>query len=157
MHHFLDWRVVHAMHRDPICIRPDATLADAQRIFAAHDFNALPVTDESGVLVGVLSKLDVLRAYRFEPDQLLPPLQTVQKTPVEELIRGGTIDAATPMQPLTRVVDALLRTGHKSLPVVDRQRRVVGIIAREDVLGALNQALVGIAPPKISEEDAIES
>ncbi len=145
MQTFLDWRVLHVMTRDVVTVDPELPLRVLQERFDEHEVNAFPVVDGQGTLLGVVTKLDLLRAYRFEPDQLLPPMESVQKTPVAQLMHADC-DTATPMQPLTRVIEALLRTGHKSLPVVE-DRRVVGIIAREDVLDALSRALQGEAPP----------
>src|SRR3990172_8916753 len=49
----------------PVTIAPGATLAEAERVFEKRDFNGLPVVGAGGELVGFLTKLDVLRAFRF--------------------------------------------------------------------------------------------
>ncbi len=50
-----------------------------------------------------------------------------------------------PDSPLTRVLEELVRTRNKSLPVVDGTQ-LVGIVAREDVLQALRRAAGGERP-----------
>ena len=47
--------------------------------------------------------------------------------------------AVSPGTALTRVLSLMLKTGYKSFSVVDNDR-VVGMVAREDVIGALRRA-----------------
>lgn len=54
------------MTREPIIVRADASLADAARLLDAHRVHGLPVVDETGVLVGVVSQTDLLRARTTE-------------------------------------------------------------------------------------------
>jgi CBS domain-containing protein len=53
--------------------------------------------------------------------------------------------AVTPRTPLVRVVRKLVESGAKSFPVVDRDR-VVGVVAREDVMNALRRFSAGEGP-----------
>jgi CBS domain-containing protein len=50
-----------------------------------------------------------------------------------------------PDLPLTRVLQELVETRNKSLPVLDGTR-LVGVVAREDVLRALRRAAAGERP-----------
>ena len=54
------------VRRPPVVVREDATLAEAMHKLAAHDIGRLPVTaeDRSGRLVGMLSRSDLLVAWR---------------------------------------------------------------------------------------------
>jgi CBS domain-containing protein len=54
------------MTRDPIVIRADAPLADAALLLEANHVHGLPVVDETGLLVGVVSQTDMLRARTTE-------------------------------------------------------------------------------------------
>jgi len=128
VYEFLSYRVEDAMSTDLVTIRPDATVAEAEAIFEEHDFNALPVVDDDGRLVGILTKLDLLGAFRFTPDRVFPPYERIMHRRVGE--------------PLTRVLEILVRTRFKSLVVLE-DRRPVGMIAREDVLRALRRAASG--------------
>ena len=144
MYEFLDYRVLDAMTRNPVQVGPDASLAETEALFEQHDFNALPVVGPSGELLGVVTKLDLLRAFRFTEDHMFPPYQEVMAVPVRQVM---TTDATvvTPRTPLTRVLETLVRMRMKSLPVVE-DGRVVGMIAREDVLAALRRAVAGERP-----------
>lgn len=49
------------MRRSPVCITPESDLFAAAEVFISHDYRHLPVTEE-GVLLGILSRRDVLKA-----------------------------------------------------------------------------------------------
>jgi CBS domain-containing protein len=54
------------MTPDPILVRSDAPLAKAANLLDQHRIHGLPVVDESGALVGVVSQTDMLRARTTE-------------------------------------------------------------------------------------------
>jgi CBS domain-containing protein len=54
--------VADLMSAGPVVVRADAPLAEAARLMDAHGFSGLPVTDDAGALVGVISETDLLRA-----------------------------------------------------------------------------------------------
>lgn len=54
------------MTPDPIVIGADASLADAARLLDEHHIHGLPVVNERGSLVGVVSQTDMLRARSTE-------------------------------------------------------------------------------------------
>ena len=141
MYEFLDYRVCDAMTRVPVQDGPDASLADTAAFFEKHDFNALPVAGPAGELLGVVSKLDLLRAFRFTDEHMFPPYEQVMAQPVRHVMTSDAT-TVTPRTPLTRVLETLVRTRMKSLPVLE-DGRVVGMIAREDVLAALRRAVAG--------------
>ena len=146
MQEFLDYRVLDAMTSDPVTISPDLSLADAEAVFDAHDFNALPVVDDEGRLAGVFTKLDLLKAFRAIDGRMFIPYDQIMSKPVSTyMTKVPKVASATPRTPLTKVLEKLLATGAKSLPVVDDERPV-GIIAREDVMRALRRAVAGERP-----------
>jgi CBS domain-containing protein len=144
MYEFLSWQVGDVMTRDVVALAPDATIGEAEELFAAHDFDALPVLEGGGALAGIVSKLDMLRAYQFTPESLVPRYEEIRRRPVRSVMTLQPLTVG-PGQPLTRVLETLLATRVKSLPVVEAGR-VVGIVAREDVLRALRRAAGGEGP-----------
>ena len=144
MHEFLQYRVRHVMTTTLETIEPHASLAQAQAIFDQHDFNALPVVEPDGRLVGIFTKLDLLAAFAFTPTSIIPQYEDVMRSQVAEQMTRELITVG-PDLPLTRVLQELVETRNKSFPVVDGTR-LVGVIAREDVLRALRRAAAGEGP-----------
>lgn len=144
MYEFLDYRVRHVMTGDPCTVAPDATLEEAQSLFASRDFNLLPVVASDGSLAGVLTKLDALKAFAFTTETAIPRYRDVVRRPVADFMTPGA-HSVDPELPLTRVLERMAATRHRSLPVVE-DGRVVGVIAREDVLRAIERAVAGRGP-----------
>jgi CBS domain-containing protein len=127
----------------PLTVTRATTIAEVEALLARHDFNCIPVSEE-GVLLGIVTKLDVLRAFAFGPQTLLPRYDEIMEQPIETVITHHPI-TVTPDVSLTRVLQTMTETRHRSFPVVIGAL-LVGIIAREDVLRALRRAATGERP-----------
>jgi CBS domain-containing protein len=141
MYEFLSYRVADVMSAKPVVIRPDTSLADAEAIFERHDFNGLPVVSPEGRLMGIVTKLDLLKAFSFTPQSKIPPYDEIMRQPVERVMTEQPLTVA-PDTPLTRVLQHMLDTRYKSFPVL-QEDRLVGIVAREDIMRALRRAVGG--------------
>jgi len=144
MYEFLDYIVSDVMSK-PVTVAPDATLAEIERVLEQTGFNGLPVVD-GGALVGFVTSLDLLDAFKFTSEAILPPYDEIMRKPVRSvMVREPAF--VQPTTRLTRVLEKMVATRNKSFPVVDpRGDRVVGMIAREDVMGALRRAGAGERP-----------
>jgi CBS domain-containing protein len=150
MYEFIYYRVRHVMTRSPTVIASGATLAEVERIFESHDFNGLPVVGEDGELVGVVTKLDFLKAFVFTADSVVPRYEEILCRRAKTVMTADprTVD---PDLPLTRVLEDMVSTRYKSFPVVE-DGRLVGVVAREDVLGGLRRAASGERPHDEGDE-----
>lgn len=143
MYEFLEYRASDVMTRDPIGIEESASLSELEALFDKHGFNGLPVSRENGEL-GWVTKLDLLRAFQFDERHLFPPYNEIMRQTVSTILVPMS-HSVTPRTALTRVLEKLVASGHKSLPVVE-DGAVVGIVAREDLLKALRGAVDGRRP-----------
>jgi len=143
MYEFLDWTVQDVMSR-PVTIGPDASIGEAEALLEKHRFNGLPVVDAAERLLGIVSGLDVLRAFDFDEDEILPPFDEVMRRPVSEVLTRD-VETVCPRTPLSRVLQKIVDTRNKSFPVVEDDR-VVGMVAREDVMLALRRGAAGYKP-----------
>jgi CBS domain-containing protein len=145
MFEFAKKQVTDAMSAPAISIRDDATLADAESVLEAHGFNGCPVVDASGRLVGIVTGLDLLRAFRFTPDAMVPPYPRIMASSVAEHMSAKPL-TVSPDTPLTRVLQRMLDLGNTSFPV-ERDDQLVGVITRRDLLRLLRRsAETGAAP-----------
>ena len=62
--------VVEVMTENVITIRPEATIGEAARVMANKRVKRLPVIDEDGTLVGIMSRADVVNAFT-KPDEII--------------------------------------------------------------------------------------
>lgn len=128
------------MSHPAVTTREDADVRAVARTLAEHRITALPVLDQAGRLVGVVSELDLLpllvaddpRAHEVprEPHLTAPPGSVAEvMTRVPLTVRPET-DAA-------RALALMCRRTVRSLPVVDNDDRVVGVVSRSDLLRAV--------------------
>ncbi len=123
-----------------VTVRPDARVKQAIELLDDHQITAMPVVDDDGRLVGVVSEADVLR------DALLPD-RRAHEIPSHAEGRTKVLTVGDVMTRLTMSVTAdadlaaaasvLVDTAIKSLPVVDDDGRVVGMVSRRDVIAVL--------------------
>ena len=113
----------------------DAAIADAMRVMTERAIKRLPVVDRTGKLVGIVSRVDVLRALaqpltRETPAQAVPPGHhaTVGDVMVAD------VPAVQSAAALNMVVELLVNAAQRRIVVVDAQRRVLGIITDGDLL-----------------------
>jgi len=145
VYEFLEWRAEDVMS-EPLCVAPNTTLAEAEKLLEQHGFNALPVVDAEGRLEGVVTALDLLRAFDFSEDAILPAYHRIMQRSVASVMSRDA-QTVTPRTPLTRVLRKLVDSRSKSFPVVDGGR-VVGVVARVDVMQALRRGDSGEKPGK---------
>jgi CBS domain-containing protein len=151
MYDFLRYRVRDAMTREPVTVDRSTSLRVLERIFSERDFNGVPVVDAGGRLLGVATKIDILRAFTFSQNAIIPPYESIMERTVGEVMTRGPV-TVDPELPLTRVLQRMVELGNKSFPVVDGGR-VVGVIAREDLLAALRRATGGPASERADTPD----
>ena len=146
MYVFIYYQVRDVMTSDPIAVDKHVTLSDVEAIFEEHDFNGLPVVDESHRLIGMITKLDLLKAFAFTEKSKIPHYDAIMDQKISKVMTKDP-RVVYPETPLTRVVQYMIETGYKSFPVIDDDR-VVGIVAREDIIKALRQAAQGEGPAR---------
>lgn len=138
MYEFLQYRVRDAMTPSPLTTRSGTPLRELEAIFEQHDFNGIPMIDEEGNLLGMVTKFDLLKAFIFRPSSIIPHYDEIMEQPADGVMTREPV-TVTPDLPLSRLLEKLIEMRIKCFPVVEGER-LVGIIAREDVLKALRRA-----------------
>lgn len=124
------------MASEPIVVHADAGLAEAATLMDRHGISGLPVVDGSGVLVGVVSESDLLRARATENlwanrDHL--HIRNLMTSPALTITRG---------EALTQAARRMERHHVSRLVVVadDDATRPIGILAAADLIRAMAAA-----------------
>ena len=134
--------VTRRMRKSVATISPSASLEEARSLMHGKNVRQLPVTDEDGMLLGILSDRDIREATL--PVGLLPGYPEMEKmlsgTPVEKVMTRKVV-TATIHDSLEDAIVLLHDFRIHALPVVDDKGRVAGIITRTDVLEAFIDAL----------------
>ena len=135
MHRFLETSAGDCMTRTVKTVGRDMTMRELQRMFDEVDFNAFPVRENDDI-VGLVTKFDFLKCFAFTPGRMVPSYDDLLSRRVAEVMTPEFIyvDVGTK---LTRVLQLIVDHRIKSVPVLDARQRLVGIIAREDIMRAL--------------------
>ncbi len=105
-------------------VMPDTTLPEAAEMLITTGFRALPVVRKRKV-VGILSRTDLVRAL-IETDVLSGlPLRDFMTPNPQGVAEKETVD---------RAVHVMQSLGERSIPVVDKNRRLRGAIGMKDVV-----------------------
>lgn len=105
---------------NPITITPDATLAQAQALMARHRISGIPVVENSGKLVGILTNRDV----RFAENPHQPVSELMTRDNLATVSAGVTQEEARRLLHQRRI---------EKLLVVDDAYRCVGLITVKDI------------------------
>lgn len=128
------------MTRDPITVTRRTSIREALRVLADHGISALPVVDASGRMYGIASEADLI-AETVVPDPRAHE-RPIEITPVHpprfvDEVCTRSVVTVRPADDVALAVDLMGSTGAKSLPVVDDDWQLLGIVSRSDVVAAL--------------------
>jgi len=131
-----------------ITISPNATIQDVAELLLQHRISALPVLNQDGALVGIVSEGDLLRRSEVGTDRrrswwlrmligqetLAAEYVKAHATNVADVMTKKVI-AADPMTPLSEIATLLERHSIKRVPIV-KDGRLVGIVTRANLVQA---------------------
>jgi CBS domain-containing protein len=139
--------ITELMNPEVITMAPTANPASvARRLVEAGQLRVLPV-EVGGRLVGIVTRSDLLRGEREDKEDdeeadalaylLRPPRRPGLPAPagarVTEVMTTSVV-AVAPTDPIALATGLLLRDRHTSLPVVEPDGRLVGVISEADIL-----------------------
>jgi CBS domain-containing protein len=154
------------MTRQVITVSPDAQVLQAVRLMLQNRISGLPVVDQQGHLVGIVTEGDFLRRAETNTERHRPSWLEFLTSPgrlADEYVHahGRKVEEVMSRNPHTVSEDATLeevvrtmeRKHIKRVPVL-RQGKLVGIITRANLLHALASAARNI-PPVAKDDSAI--
>jgi CBS domain-containing protein len=89
-------------------------------------------------MLGIVTKLDFLRAFAFTTSQIVPHFDELMRRTVADVMTEAVVHVE-PAEPLTRVLQLMVNLRNRSFPVMGPGRQLVGMISREDVMRALRE------------------
>ncbi len=105
---------------DPIKVFPDDTLAKAEELMATYKISGVPVVNNSGKLIGILTNRDM----RFEKDYSKKVKEVMTSMPLITAKEGIRLEEAE---------EILHKNKIEKLPIVDSEGRLKGLITIKDI------------------------
>jgi len=147
------------MTTDVVTISEQATAREAADLLLRLRYDAVPVVGGSGEVVGIVSYEDLIRLalpdYLSDVDlSFLPPsapflpttdTAAIAQVPVGSFIRRGRMPEVPPDEPIAEIARIMLRDRVRRVLVMEKGR-LVGIIARGDVVRAIVPPLMTCTP-----------
>lgn len=106
---------------DPVTMSPDGTVSDAKTLMTRHRIGGIPIVDNKGALVGILTNRDL----RFE---------AASNRKVSELMTTESLITAPVGTTLDQARDILQRHKIEKLPIVEDGGKLVGLITYKDIM-----------------------
>ncbi len=119
-------RVENVMVKPPT-VDPDASIVDVVKLMVDAGYRSIPVVRKNK-LVGIISRTDILR--------LVPEMKEVADLPVEDVMTSEP-DVVEENSPIEYAIDIMRKLGEMSVPVVDENRKLVGIVHMRDASRAI--------------------
>lgn len=140
------------MTREPVSVLFGASLQEAWDVMRERRIKALPVVDRGGRLAGIVTMMDFMRlADASRHDGLGQRLHRMlrasglthdDRPEVVGQIMTRQLRVASEERPLADLVPVFAEDNHHHIPIVDGERRLVGMITQTDLMRALYRAAV---------------
>ena len=142
-------RCVDVMTRTPISARQEMPLQEAWALMRKHRIKALPVIDRQQHLLGIVTVADFMSQIDLDAHEgvgwhlraLLRPMRNKQPVTIVGHIMTRTVRVASSARLLIDLVPVFSENGHRHIPIIDDERRLVGIITQSDLIKALYEAV----------------
>ena len=124
--------IADCMNKDFAQIRPDLPVVEAASKLIKKETLGGPVTDEKGVLLGWISEQECLQV----AIQVLYYNQRVAT--VQDIMRTDVLTVSL-KDDLMLLVQQILQQKPKNYPVIDENRKVLGVVSRRNILKTLDK------------------
>jgi len=141
-------KVKEIMTKNVTSILPEINTKEALGLLLKMQISGLPVIDEKNKLVGMFTEKDILKnilpsyiervgrfVYEENPKSIKKKFEGLANLPVSQLMRKDVITVNEDAS-LCEVAHLMLTQKIRRIPVLDNQKRTVGIVAREDIIKA---------------------
>lgn len=142
---------------DPVTLRINSTVRDAEKIMREFKIGGIPVIDGNGKLVGIITNRDL----RFQKDMSIPVEQIMTKENLVTAPEGITLEKAEVLLQNYKI---------EKLPIVNKKGKLTGLVTYKDILKKKNKpfacqdkfgrlrvgAAVGVTPDLVARIEALK-
>ena len=121
-------RAENGMIYDPVTIKRGSTVGDALNMMAEYKIGGIPVVDDEGLLVGIVTNRDL----RFQRDH---------SRHIDEVMTKDNLVTTNQTTDLDTAARILQEHKIEKLPVVDKNNRLVGLITYKDITKAKDKPM----------------
>lgn len=140
----------HIMTKDVITVHENDTIEKCANLLTTHNLSGLPVVDEEGYVKGIITEGDLIRRstkvqtpaylellggiiYLDNPNKFLDEVKKSMGLFAHEVMTEDVI-TVHPNTEVEQAANLLVRKKIKRLPVLDENDKLIGIVARKDIM-----------------------
>lgn len=145
------------MITDVITAKKNDKIIDLLQLLVANRIGGVPVTDDNGTLLGMISDGDVIRYLQpkgrtvydmyalilvNEKENLQEKLEYSIDQPIKKMMKKRDVYSVKPEDELEKALEILAQNSFKKIPVVDGENRVIGVLSRGDLVRYITNKLI---------------
>jgi CBS domain-containing protein len=144
------------MTRDVVTVQPDTPVTAVARIFREHAISGMPVVNQEGAMVGIITELDLIArharphfpSYIAFLDSIIylegtrryhESMRHILATTAGELM-SSPVHSVPPDMDVQDVAAMMVDHRWNPLPVLDDKKQLIGIVSHTDLLKLIEQA-----------------
>jgi len=132
--HIARMKVREIMTSEVVTVNPETDLRTLKEMFERYDFNSFPVV-EGGRMVGIVSKLDLLKAFSPGLNVSLGRALKLYSKDAADIMHTATI-FVSPDDEVSKAADYMVEFKLRSVPVLDKGV-LKGMVSRQDIIRCL--------------------
>jgi|PersoiStandDraft_1058852.scaffolds.fasta_scaffold99662_1 CBS domain-containing protein len=136
-----------------VTVTPETSIGELSKILLENKISGVPVIDKEGKLIGIVSEADIIREnikvqfpFYFDPLMVSGYIADFEKYSEDikdylnvkvELIMNHRVKTSNLSTPVSEVADIMISNSVNRIPVIDENKKVVGIITRADIIKSM--------------------
>ena len=144
------------MTTDVIKVSPETSIAQLSKVLLENKISGVPVVDTEGILMGIVTEADIIKdnikiqfPFYFDPlmvsgysvdfEKYSEDIKDYLNSKVETIM-NHRVKTARPSTPVSEIADIMVSNKINRLPIVDENKKIVGIITRADIIKSMIEA-----------------
>jgi len=143
-----EMKIKEIMTKDVVSLKPDDNARDALGLLLKMKISGLPVIDAHGKLIGMFTEKDILKnifpsyiekigsfIYKENSVSIKKKFEELANLTISQLMRKEVVSVDEDTS-LCEVARLMLTQNVRRIPILNKEKKVVGIVAREDIIKA---------------------
>ena len=141
------------MISDVVTVTAETSVGELSQVLLKNKVSGVPVVDKEGKLIGIVSEADIIQEnikvqfpFYFDPlmvsgyvvdfEKYSQDIKDYLNTKVETIM-NHRVKTASPSTPASKIADIMVSNKVNRIPIIDENKKVVGIITRADIIKSM--------------------
>lgn len=141
------------MISDVVTVTAETSIGELSQVLLKNKVSGVPVVDKEGKLIGIVTEANIIQEnikvqfpFYFDPlmisgyvvdfEKYSQDIKDYLNTKVETIM-NHRVKTANPSTPASEIADIMVSDKVNRIPIIDENKKVVGIITRADIIKAM--------------------